>query len=212
MESLKELLKSRAKPTGGFAPFWDFKQNPEFVGRVVAVRKDPRSDEDSPRYLWDVETLEGEKYTLPSYVVLDQALREQGAEPGKYVYARFIGEGKKAGRGGRKPFLFEVAVMSQEEAEAHLKAPPKVERRKKPEAEPKVEEKPKEEPKPKVEEYSKDDFDKGRSILNTLLLVYPELEEAKARKALEGQGVKVPLEVFCEKMGLKIEGGKVRKA
>jgi hypothetical protein len=156
--------------------------------------------------------LEGEKYTLPSYVVLDQALREQGAEPGKYVYARFIGEGKKAGRGGRKPFLFEVAVMSQEEAEAHLKAPPKVERRKKPEAEPKVEEKPKEEPKPKVEEYSKDDFDKGRSILNTLLLVYPELEEAKARKALEGQGVKVPLEVFCEKMGLKIEGGKVRKA
>jgi hypothetical protein len=218
MSSLLDELKRRAKQAGEFAPFWDFKENPEFVGRVVAVRDDPRSPEDSPRHLWDVETLDGQRYTLPSYVVLDRALAEQGAEVGKYIYAHFIGEGKKAGRGGRKPFLFEVAVMSQEEAEAHLKAPPKVERRKKPEAEPKVGEKPKEEPKPKVEEkpkaeeYSQVEFEKGKSIINTLFQTgYAELEAEKLRKYLEGQGVRIPLEDLCEKMGLKIEEGKVRK-
>jgi len=211
MSSLLEELRRRAKRTGDLPPFWDFKQNPEFAGRVVGVREDPRSDRDNPRHLWDVETLDGQRYTLPSYVVLERALAEQGAGEGKYIYVHFVGEGRKAGKGGRRPFLFEVAVMSQEEAEELLRKAPRKPKEERPR--PKAEEPREERPKPGPEEpYSQAELDKGRSIIQTLFETgYAELEVEKLRRALEGQGVRVPLEVLAERMGLKIEGGRVRR-
>jgi len=204
MSALLEELKRRARRAGDLAPFWNFRENPEFAGRVLRVREDPRSPD---RHLWDVETLDGQRYTLPSYVVLERALAEQGAGEGKYVYVHFVGEGRKAGKGGRKPFLFEVAVMSQEEAEELLRRAPR---------KPKEERPREEKPKPRAEEpraeYSQAELDKGRSIIETLFQTgYAELEVEKLRRALEGQGVRVPLEVLAERMGLKIEGGKVRR-
>ncbi len=212
MEKIRELLRERAKSAGGYAPFWDFKSNPEFVGVVVARRPDPRAEE---RHLWDVRTLEGEDYTLPSYALLDRALEEQGAGPGKYIYVRFVGEAQRASKGGRRPFLFEVAVMGKEEAEELLRrearpgggspahrpeeARPEA---KKPEPRPPAKE---ERPAPRPEQ-----LEKAKAIVSTLRQFYGELDRKRIEGVLKEQGIDVPLEEVCGALGLKIEGDRIR--
>jgi len=201
MDELKKLMEKEARG-GTYHPFFKFsKERSEFLGQLLASRKDPRGD----GTLWDVHNLEdGQKYTLPSYTVLESLLNEWGAKVGDYVYIKFLGEGKRGK--GRPAYLFKVTVMPKEKAEALLKKKPKPEKPREP---PK-----KEEPTPSPEEPPRDRslVDKGKNIILTLLDIYSELEVKRAEEALKKQGVDVPIEEVCREAGVKIEGDKVVKA
>ena len=193
-----EELKKRKKKVGEYRPFWRFKDgerdgqivkgNPVFVGRLLGWHIDPR-DREGKRKLYDVVTLEGEEYTLPSYAALNRAL--ENVKEGSYLYIEYVGEGKP-GRGGKKPLLFEVATMTEEEV-AMLKE-------KTAEVAPKPAKKSPEEMR-----------EKGKNFLSTLLDYYGELSVDKAREALMNAGVTIPLEELCSELGLKIQEGKIRR-
>ena len=220
MEDIERILRERKRRVGEFSPFWQFKDrvdadgnvikgNPVFVGRLLGSRPDPR---DESRTLFDVETLDGEKYTLPSYALLNRELERVPA--GAYVYIEYVGESKKPMKGGRRPLLFEIATLSEEEAKRILQEKPKEEEKKPPKEErpPKEEKPPKrraEKPAPAAEQ--EPEVERGVKTISTLLEYYGELEEERARKALENMGIAVPLEALVERMGLRIEGGKVKK-
>jgi len=111
---LEELLRERLqKGTKDFPPFFKF-SNPgeELCGEIINIRERTNKRGETETF-YDIMTLDGKKWTLPTYVILARLFREQGVKKGDYVMIRYEGEGKATR--GRAPKIFSLGKMSKEE-------------------------------------------------------------------------------------------------
>lgn len=212
-EQIEEELRKRTVEPTKFPPFFRFeREGQEIVGKVVRIRTlTGRGGEEQE--VWEVQTRDGEFYTIPHYEVLARQLT--GIKVGDYVLIRYVGTGK--GKRGNPPKLFEVGVLPSAEAvavsvpkpaKAAEKPSTSVQREKavpKPEAKPEA---PPALPKPEEEQWRK-----AENLLSTLAGFYERISRREVEERFKAMGIVLKLEEVLEKVGYyRLEGDTLVKA
>jgi len=169
------------------------------MGRIVNIRAIPRGAGGQDN-IFELETSEGKKWSIPSLTVLNQLFTEQRVGAGDYVLIKF--EGTRPSKRGRSVQIFSLGKVSAEEAKELIEKPEKIEV---PEIKPEIKEEP---PKPAVTPA----VEEGKKFVSRLFEFYTEMGLEDLQRKLGIRGIEVDAKELVEACDfLTLEGNTVRK-
>jgi hypothetical protein len=116
--SEKDIKKvfEKYKATGEFPPFYPFTEPGDSIwGRVINTRPSQFSTEEKPQIVYDIRTIDGEEYSLPTSTVAMSKYESLKVSIGDYVEVTYKGEVKS--KKGRLVKDYDVSKIPAEEFE-----------------------------------------------------------------------------------------------